>query len=310
MAMNERAGGGGRRAGAVVKAVCLVLLAWDRIARFGALRGRAGIGERRAGALAKVILFLLLVARSSPLAAQAPPPAPEPQPQAVSAIVPVVGLTLGANDIVWRTSLELDNSGSTQATVAVSLPAAPDQPMILLTMPPASVQRFDDVIGEAFGLERAVSPLLVQTAGRRSVTIRATAYGVRGAEVFKPEPITVSYGETYYPIRYLQGLSFSDAFRTNIGLANLSDEPATFALALQRLPGRNLAVTRITVPPNTLWHQSVQMFFPLIDSSEESFSVLVETFTRHTYVYGSVIDNATNEAHFIDAVVAAPTNAQ
>lgn len=228
----------------------------------------------------------------------------------VSAIVPVVGLTLGANDIIWRTSLELENSGPAEATVAISLPAAPDQPMILLTMPPASVQRFDDVVGEAFGLERAVSPLLVQTAGRRSVTIRATAYGVRGGESFKPEPIDVSYVETYYPVRYLQGLSFSDAFRTNIGLANLSDEPATFALALQRLPGRNLAVTRITVPPNTLWHQSVQRFFPLIDPSEESFSVLVETFTRHTYVYASVIENASNEAHFVDAVVAGPTNAQ
>src|SRR5260221_2940109 len=209
-----------------------------------------------------------------------------------SAFVRVVGLTCGANDIVWRTSLEQDISGPTEATVAASLPAAPDQPMIILTMPPSSVQRFDDVVGEAFGLERAVSPLLVQTAGRRSVPIRATAYGVRGGEMFKPEPINVSYVETYYPIRYLQGLSFSDAFRTNIGLANLSDEPATFALALQRLPGRNLAVTRVTVPPNTLWHQSVQRLFPLIDPSVGSCSVLVDALTRHTEVYESEICNA------------------
>lgn len=221
----------------------------------------------------------------------------------VDALVPVVGSVLGANEIRWHTALELENASSAETTVAISLPATPDQPMIILTMPPTSLQRFDDVIGEAFGLERAMSPLLVQTAGRRSVTIRATAYGMRGAELFKPQPISVSYAENYYPIRYLNGLSFSDAYRTNVGLANLSDQPATFVVALQRLPGRSIAVSRFTVPPNTLWHQSVQMLFPLIDASEETFSVLVETFTRHTYVYASVIDNATNEAHFVDGVV-------
>jgi hypothetical protein len=227
----------------------------------------------------------------------------------VSALVPVVGSILGANDIRWKTALELDNSGPTEATVAISLPTAPDQPLIILTMPPSSVQRFDDVVGEAFGLDRAMSPLLVQTQGRRSVSIRASAYGVRGIETFRPEAITVSYGETYYPIRYLHGLSFSDAFRTNVGIANLGDQPAVFAVALQRIPGRNLAVSRFTVPPNTLWHQSIQMLFPLIEAGDD-FSVLVETFSRHTYVYASVIDNATNEARFVDAIVGAPTQAQ
>ena len=226
-------------------------------------------------------------------------------PPSVSALVPVVGSVLGANDILWKTELDLVNSGPAEATVAISLPTAPDQPMLLLTMPPASTQHFADVVGEAFGLQGALSPLLVQRMGRRSVTIRASAYGIRGAELFRPEPISISYGETYYPTRYLPGLSFSDNFRTNIGLANLGSEPATVVLALQRLSGRNLAVSRFTIPPNTLWHQSVQMLFPLIQSGDD-FSVLVETFSRNTFVYASVIDNATNEAHFVDAVVATP----
>jgi hypothetical protein len=199
-------------------------------------------------------LLGLLLAGCAPLCAFAQ------APQSVSAFVPVVGSTLGADDIVWKTQLELDNTSSTEVTVGISLPAAPDQPLLILTMPPGSIQRFNDVVGEAFGLERAMSPLLVQTQGRRSVTIRASAYGTRGVEVFRPEPISVSYGEPYYPIRYLNGLSFSDAFRTNIGLANLGDD----------------------------------------------FSVLVETFSRHTFVYASVIDNTTNEARFVDAIIGAP----
>jgi hypothetical protein len=244
----------------------------------------------------KVYAVALLFALSA--TAQEPPPS-------VSALVPVVGSVLGANEIVWHTGLELENASQQETTVAISLPTAPDQPMLILTMPPASVQRFDDVVGEAFGLPSAMSPLLVQTAGRRSVTVRATAYGVRGAEAFRPQPIGISYGDTYYPIRYLHGLSFSDAYRTNIGVVNLGDEPATFTLALQRLPGRNLAVAHFSVPPNSMWHQTVRFFFPAIEPSEEAFSVLVESFSRKTYVYASVLDNATNEARFIDAVVGA-----
>lgn len=270
------------------------------------MRRRADRGERRACVLPG-LAFLL--AACWPLHGLAQPAAGGDQPTSVSAYVPVVGSTLGANDIRWKTQLELDNSGPTEAIVGISLPAAPDQPLLILTMPPSSVQRFDDVVGEAFGLERAMSPLLVQTQGRRSVTIRASAYGIRNGEVFRPEPISVSYGETYYPIRFLQGLSFSDAYRTNIGLANLGDQEATFVLALQRVPGRNLAVSRFTVPPNTLWHQSVQMLFPMIEAGDD-FSVLVETFSHHTFIYASVIDNATNEAHFVDAVIGAPTQAQ
>jgi hypothetical protein len=237
------------------------------------------------------------------LAAQAPPQTP----LTANALVPVVGSVLGANEIKWKTDVELVNSGSTEATVAISLPTAPDQPMLLLTMAPASTQRFPD-IAEAFGVDGALSPLLVQTMGRRSVTIRASAYGVRGVETFKPEPIQVAYGDTYYPVRYLQGLSFNEAYRTNIGLANLGDTEATFVLAAQRVPGRNLAVSRFTLPPNTLWHYSVQTLFPMISGGDD-FSVLVESHAHNTYVYASVIENTTNEAHFINAVVAAPTQA-
>ena len=243
------------------------------------------------------MLFLLTATRSPLARAQDAPPS-------VKALIPIVGSVRGANEIQWRTDVELVNNTGAEATVAISLPTVPDQPMILLTIAPSSTQRFTDVVGEAFGLEAAMSPLLVQTAGRRSVGVRAFAYGIRGGEVFRPEPIAITYGDAFYPARYLQGLSFSDNFRTNIGLANLGDQPAQFALALQRLPGRNLTISRVTIPPNTLWHQSVQMLFPLITSGDD-FSVLVETFAHDTYVYASVVDNVTNEARFVSASIGA-----
>jgi hypothetical protein len=227
------------------------------------------------------------------------------EPPSVTVLVPVVGNVAGISG-VWKTDVELRNDTAQEMVVAMSLPTAPDQPTVLLTMPAGAVQRFNDVVSEAFGLESALSPLRVQTLGRHSVQVSASVYAVRGSGLTRPEPIPVNYSDAYYPVRSLQGLSFSDDFRTNIGLANLGESSASFTLALQRLPGRNLAVARVTLPANSLWHQAVQTLFPLIRKGDD-FTVVIETGSRDTYAYGSVIENSTSDARFIQPSIGAPT---
>lgn len=239
------------------------------------------------------ITFVVLVTALS-AQAQAPPP----EEPVTTVIVPVVGSVLGMNGVIWKTDVELLNNLPGEATVALQLPIAPESPAIILTLSPGQTQRFTDVAGEAFGLEAALSPLLVTTMGRRSVTIRATVYGVRGGEVFTPQPIAVQYGPTFSPFRVLDGLSFDDDVRTNIGLANLGETEADVVLALQRVAGRHIATTRVRIPPLTLWHTSIQQLFPLISKGTD-FAVLVETNASETHVYASVIDNHTNAARFI-----------
>ena len=235
--------------------------------------------------------------------------APAERPQTVSVVVPVVGSTDGPNNIRWKTDIELRNDQRTEATVSLTLPTAPDQPAIITTIPPGDTVRFPDVVGETFGFDRMLSPLVVETLGRRSVNIRATAYGVRGAEVFRPQAIAIDYNNgSPMPLRILSGLSFSDDYRTNIGLANLGDTPVTFTLALQRLAGRSVAVSRIPVGPNTLYHIAIQTLFPMITAGND-FAIVVESTSRDTYVYASVVENATNTAQFVQPLVAPATTA-
>jgi hypothetical protein len=225
--------------------------------------------------------------------------------QNVTVIVPVVGSTIGVNGVTWKTDVELTNDQPREAIVSLVLPAAPDQPAMITTISPGATVRFTDIVGQAFGMDRALSPLLISTMGRRSVSVRATAYGVRGAEAFRPEPLSVERTDVFFPFRYLPGLSFNDEFRTNIGFANLGEEPATFVIALQRFTGRNVAVARLTLPSNTLWHIGIQFLFPLITKGED-FSALVETSSANTYVYASVIENETNSAKFVHASIGMP----
>ncbi len=218
-------------------------------------------------------------------------------------VIPVVGTVDGVNGYRWKTDVQLLNDQPGEATVALSLPTVPDEPGIITTIPGGQSVSFPDIVA-AFGLQTALSPLVVRTEGRRSILISATVYGVRGTEISKPQPIAIEYARGADPQRVLAGLSFSDAFRTNVGIVNLGEREATFTLALQRVPGRNFAITRFTMRPNSNWHAPIQSLFPLITNGND-FSIIVETSAPNTYVYASVIENETNMARFVQPGVAA-----
>lgn len=245
-----------------------------------------------------VKLFFAIVAALTPVFVRAQTAAM----QSVRVIVPVAGTVNGANEVRWRTALDLINEGRSEVTVALTLAAAPDQPAMVTTIGAGQTVHFADVAAEAFATDSLLSPIVVETLGRRSVTVRASAYGVRGDTMFKPEPIAVTYGSTFYPFRVLNGLSFSDSFRTNVGLVNLGERQATFVIALQRLPGRNVAVARVPMPPSSLWHVPIQTLFPLITKGDD-FSLLIECASSDTFVYASVIENESNTATFVQPQV-------
>ncbi|MDP9194625.1 MAG: hypothetical protein M3P06_23255 [Acidobacteriota bacterium] len=237
----------------------------------------------------RLAIALVLVAATA--AAQDLPPVS-------TTVVPVVGSTFGVSMARWLTDVEIVNETGLPVDVAIELSSVPDAPVFFLTLGPGQAQRFTDIVGQAFGLETALSPLRITTGGRRSVTVRATAYAVRGTDLSPLQPIAVYGGETWFPIRVLDGLAFSEELRTNIGLANLGEQDAMFILGLQRVPGRNVAVTQIRVAAGTLVHTSIQSLFPMITNGG-GFSVVVETSARQTHIYASVIRNSDNGASFI-----------
>lgn len=219
-----------------------------------------------------------------------------------TAIVPVVGSVFGATMVHWMTDVEIVNDTGRALDVGVELPCAPGAPAILLTLGAGETQRFTDIAGQAFGLDQVLSPLRVTTEGRRSVTVRASVYAFRegSPDVSPSQPLGVYIGQTSFPTRVLDNLAFSDEFRTNIGLVNLGERDADFILALQRIPGRTMAVSRLRVNPRSMIHMSIQSVFPLI-SEGSGFSVIVETPAPETYVYASVVESANHAGRFVAA---------
>lgn len=229
----------------------------------------------------RVLAILVVVLAAANAAAQ--------QNVTSTAVVPVVGSVIGATNVLWKTDVEIINDTGGAVIVALELTAVQDAAMIL-EMAPGGVERFSDIVTQAFGVEVALSPLRITTTGRRSVTVKASAYAVRDGYVSKVQQLGTTYGTEYAPFRALDGLGFADDLRTNIGLVNFSERETDFLIALQRLPGRDLAVNHVRVAPESLLHISIQSLFPMI-AKGENFRLVIETLVRDTYVYASVIDN-------------------
>jgi hypothetical protein len=218
-------------------------------------------------------------------------------PITATAVVPAVSSIAGWGGIHWKADVVLVNDTGTAVDVGLELTSIPGA-AILLPLEPGQVQRFTDLIGQAFGLDGVLSPLRVITGGRRSVTVTTSIYAVNDGDVSPLQQVPAAYGSTYFPTRTLDGLAFSDDERTNVGLVNLSDEEADFLLAVQRIPGRNVAVRHVRVPPQSVHQDAIQALFPMITKGT-GFTVVVESPSTETIVYASVISNTNHEARYI-----------
>ena len=234
-------------------------------------------------------LLLMLLLTAGPAAAQ----------EVATAVVPVVGSVVGATMVRWRTDVEIVNDTGSDVDFALELPFAPELAEMATTLGRGQSLRYPDVTGQLFGLDHVLSPMLVRTFGRRSVTVRASVYAVYPDGSPAPgQPVSTVYGGYDYPVRVLDGLAFSEDFRTNIGLVNFGERDAEFVLALQRIPGRTIASTAMRVRPGAMIHTSIQSLFPLI-SKGTGFLVVVETPARDTYAYASVIESATQAGTYV-----------
>jgi hypothetical protein len=246
--------------------------------------------------------LIALAASATALALEAADP--PPQPPHTEVVVPVIGSIVGAGLVRWRTELRIVNNQRSEMTVSLLLPTVGDDRFLVQTLAPGEGMAFHDVLSEVFGLDNVLAPLLISMTSARPAAVFANAYGQRSDSETSAQPITPLLVTPSMPTRVLGSLSFNEAFRTNIGLANLGPGTAAFTLALRRVEGRNVAITEIVLPPYSLRHFPIQQLFPLI-SDGDNFAVYIEAPSPNTYVYASVIDNNSSEARFVSPVLGA-----
>lgn len=246
-------------------------------------------------------LTLLLIAMSAP--AQDAPEDPATPPEAPEfvvsrVVVPVAGSVRGAGDFEWRTDIVIMNPLASDVEVILTMPALPNEPFVMTTIPARATVAFMDVARQAFGSPGKLSPLVVHTIGPVSVAVGADAYPVGvGIAPFR-QAIPALQTMAGLGLHRFAPLAMNERYRTNVGLVNLGETEALITLAVQRVAGRNLAMTTIPIPPRGLVHASLRGLFPLLPEGD-NIILIAESASAETLVYASVIDNETQRAVFV-----------
>ena len=244
-------------------------------------------------------LLILGLGIGGTLSAQETVPDPEPEPPVVStAIVPVVGRTVGIGNVEWSADVRLTNPSKEPVDVILTAPAVEGDPFVFLTIEPGQSAPLPDIAREAFGVSNALTPLLVQTLGERSVGVECVIRGVGPDGAVRPQVPRILYSRPNGLTSILSGLRIDEDYRTNIGLANVGEETAMATISLQRLTGRTIDTTTVQLPPRSLQQMSLAELFPIITEGSD-LSLVIEFMSPDSYAYASVLQNESHDGRFV-----------
>jgi len=219
------------------------------------------------------------------------------EPRVASALVPVVGSVPGGGGTLWRTEITLQNPTGADLFVVLRLVSDPEEAFFSTLIPAGDSLIFQDVSQEAFGKSGILSPLLIQTLADRSVTVNAFSVGIQPGRTSAPQQIPVLYGALPRRVMHIGPVTSDQSFRTNLGLVNVGDQPVSFTMSIQRIPGFNLAVHTLTVNPRSMVHSTLASLFPLLEEVS-GVAIVVDPSAPDTYAYASTIRIADNQAWF------------
>jgi len=212
---------------------------------------------------------------------------------------------VGRNGSLWRTDLEVHNPGPRTARCTVELlPWGPPEGgpwRVEIEVEAGATRRFEDVVATLFGWTSGgatltVTPTVgtVMAGGRTFTTGESGSFGQYLPAVLDSDAADPSQR------LWLTGLEESDAFRSNLGLANVSSIPTTVQIRVLDDDGASLGQDEITLAPL----QSLQIDRVLTVFDTDRGAVILRPLTPGTKVlaYGSMVDNRTNDPVLVPAV--------
>jgi hypothetical protein len=217
----------------------------------------------------------------------------------------------GFNETVWRTDLEVHNYGTTQAQYAVLMLARgqdnTDAQRVNFTLGPGVSVRYGDVLQDLFSFDGQAALRIIPIVGSIMVTSRTynqSATGTYGQLVpAVPRARAIAYGQVGCIIGVSHEPSLQTAFRTNLGILNVSPGPITVEASFYLANGAQLG----TVDTPLAAYEFVQLdkAFELVTPNPVADGyILVNTLTPGAkfLAYGSVVDNVTGDPVFIPAM--------
>lgn len=217
--------------------------------------------------------------------------------------VPVVSHADGAVGSVWRSDLGLLGSTAGGASVEMTFHGPGGERSKVVTVAPDAMVNLVDVVRWIDGSAEGSGSLEICADGE--LVIDSRTYNVLAAD--HPCFPAATFGQ-HLPGRsadaglgagetaLLGQLRESAAFRTNIGVANTGDDPATVRIALRDATGATLTTFELDIAAGQ-WMQENRPFFNRASRADLDAASATVTVVDGggVFVYASVIDNATSD---------------
>jgi len=220
-------------------------------------------------------------------------------------VVPGVANLIGANNSNFHTDMRVYNAGTAAVPVTMSFSGNGTASPTTFTLQPGEVKTFNDVVKNTFGLNGTGGAIVATTQSASSLVLTARTYSIAadGGTFGQFIPgVTPSQGvglnESALNITQLEQ---SPAFRTNAGIVEVNGQTATVRLSMVNPDAKSIPTIDVTVGPN----QFVQLgnvfssVFPASSVYNGRISAQVVGGTGKISVYGSLIDNKSNDPAFI-----------
>ncbi|NOZ78434.1 MAG: PKD domain-containing protein [Acidobacteria bacterium] len=215
----------------------------------------------------------------------------------------------GFNDSLWRTNVELANPSSSDIQATLDFfPADQDNTSFVsqpVTVPAGQTLRLDDVLPSIFSTEGAGAIRVRIASGQLLVTSRTydqEPNGTLGQFIAsRPASAAITDGSS----GVLSGLRRSQAFRTDIGMVNLTAEQITITAHYYRPDGTEITSKSYTLKPYSFIQNSIPVSTANLSGG---FAILSSSTPNAAFLaYASVVDNISQDPTFIP-IWLIPTN--
>ncbi|MCU1349646.1 MAG: cell surface protein, partial [Acidobacteria bacterium] len=227
---------------------------------------------------------------------------------AFRSLVSVSAQTNGVGGSVWRTELSLFNAGTTGVDARlIFVPSAGGTVQSRnVFLSPRQLVTYDNALLDIFGMPSGAGAIAIEANGTTYIpnlkvssrTFTNGALGTYGQAV--PDVNSQAMPQALY----LTGLESDAQYRTNIGIVNNSGAAVTTTLTLSDADGNNLGTANVSVPAKSFQQSAVASYFPNVSGlSYTSLSLRVNAAAQNAIsVYGSVIDNRTQDPIYVQAM--------
>jgi hypothetical protein len=202
----------------------------------------------------------------------------------------------GAAGTNWRSNLAILNRSSSAATLELRYFYGDQVATAATTLAPNAIIEWEDVVSSLFDVQSTSSgSVVVASDVPVHVTARTFNQSVDGTfgQFLPGEPVEGGLG--FGDVGLLPQLKSNDAFRTNVGFINLSDESIFVRYRLYGADGSDLGMLPPVSIPAHGWFQVNDAFAGEGDQDVAYATVEMASAAGRMWAYGSVVDELTGD---------------